>query len=142
MRYVTSTLVACSLAFAVNAFAQQQAPGQLPSAPQPPSREQAPPLPPAAAEPASKSTLTGCVTAAKTTDGGTAYVLSKAEGGSATMYVLGGTESNWAENVNKKVEVIGPVQEPLGGASSADSKVLRPPMVLVETVKVVAQTCS
>ena len=41
--------------------------------------------------PAPTSTLTGCVVQAKTTDGGTVYVLSKAEGGSATMYVLGGS---------------------------------------------------
>ena len=95
MRYVTSMLTACALAGAVSVLAQEQAPSQ-------PAKEQAP-----------KSTLTGCVVQAKTTDGGTAYVLSKVEGGSAPMYVLGGsTSSDWAANVNKKVEVTGPAQQP------------------------------
>ena len=82
---------------------------------------------------------------AKTTDGGTAYVLNKAEGGTATMYVLGGSsQSDWSTNVNKKVEVTGPVQEPSSANkdSSANPKVLRPPLIVVESVKVVAQTCS
>jgi len=112
---------------AVNVLAQEQAPAQ-------PAREQAP-----------KSTLTGCVVQAKTTDGGTAYVLSKVEGGSATMYVLGGsTASDWAANVNKKVEVTGPVQLPPDGDkdSAPDPKVLRPPLVVVESIKVVAPSCT
>ncbi len=82
---------------------------------------------------------------AKTTDGGTVYVLSKAEGGSATMYVLSGSpESNWSANVNKKVEVTGPVQEPPSAAkdSPADPKVVRPPAIVAESVKVVAPTCT
>ena len=127
MRYVTSTLMACALAGAVNVFAQEQAPSQ-------PANEQTP-----------KSTLTGCVVQAKTTDGGTAYVLSRVEGGSATMYVLGGsTSSEWATNVNKKVEVTGPVQQPPDGDkdSAADSKVLRPPLVVVESMKIVAPNCT
>src|SRR4029079_17112740 len=96
MRYVTSTLAACMLATAV--FAQEQAPAQ------PPAKEQAP-----------KSTLTGCVVQAKTTDGGTAFVLTKVQGGSASMYVLGGSaQSDWSTNVNKRVEVSGAVQEPVG----------------------------
>ncbi len=100
MRYITSTIAACTLASAVGVFAQEQA--------QPPAKEQAP-----------KSTLTGCVVQAKTTDGGTAYVLSKAEGGSATMYVLGGSsQSDFSANVNKKVEVTGPVQEPPSAMST------------------------
>ena len=128
MRYVTSTIAAVTLAGAVSVFAQDQAPAQ------PPAKEQAAP----------KSTLTGCVVQAKTTDGGTVYVLSKAEGGSATMYVLAGSaESNWSANVNKKVEVIGPVQEPPSAEDSpADPKVVRPPAIVVESVKVVAQTCT
>ena len=72
MRYLTSTIAACTLAGAVGVFAQEQA---------------APAQPPAEAP---KSTLTGCVVQAKTTDGGTVYVLSKAEGGSATMYYWAG----------------------------------------------------
>jgi hypothetical protein len=127
MRYVTSTLTACALAGAVSVVAQEQAPSQ-------PAKEQAP-----------KSTLTGCVVQAKTTDGGTAYVLSRVEGGSATMYVLGGsTSSDWAANVNKKVEVTGPVQQPPSGDtdSAADPKVLRPPLVMVESMKVVAPSCT
>jgi hypothetical protein len=127
MRYVTSTIAACTLASAVVVFAQEQAPAQ-------PAREQAP-----------KSTLTGCVVQAKTTDGGTAYVLSKAEGGSASMYVLGGSsQSEVSANVNKKVEVTGPVQEPSNADkdSARDPKVLRPPLIVVESVKVVAQSCT
>jgi hypothetical protein len=136
MRYLTSTIAAFTLASGVGVFAQQQAPAQpQPSAPAPAS-DQAP-----------KSTLTGCVLQAKTTDGGTAYVLNKAEGGSATMYVLGGSsQSDWPANVNKKVEVTGPVQEPLSAnkdsAPAPDPKVLRPPLIVVESVKVVAQSCT
>jgi hypothetical protein len=136
MRYVTSTIAAFALASAVGVFAQEQAP----------AREQAPAQPqPAASEQAPKSTLTGCVVQAKTTDGGTVYVLSKAEGGKATMYVLGGpSESDFSSNVNKKVEVIGPVQEPPSAVkdSPPDPKVVRPPTVVVESVKLVAESCT
>ena len=133
MRYLTSTLAAVALAGAV-VFAQEQAPPQ----PQPPP--QAATLTPAAP----KSTLTGCVIQAKTTDGGTAYVLNKVQGGTATMYVLGGSsQPEWSVNVNKKVEVIGPVQEPSSANkdSAPDPKVLRPPLVVVESVRVVAESC-
>jgi hypothetical protein len=128
MRYITSTIVACALASAVGVFAQEQAPAQ------PPAKEQAP-----------KSTITGCVVQAKTTDGGTAYVLSRAEGGSANMYVLGGSsQSDWSAHVNKKVEVTGPVQEPVSADkdSAPDPKVVRPPLIVVESVKVVAPSCT
>ena len=131
LRYVTSTLTAFALASTVNVFAQDQAPA-------PPEKQQAP-------QQASKETLTGCVMQAKTTDGGTAYVLNNAEGGSAKMYVLAGSsESEWATNVNKKVEVTGPVQQP--NAPPADEaagkqNVLRPPLMEVESVKVVAESC-
>ena len=128
LRYVTSTLTACALASTVNVFAQEPAPAQQ-------EKQQAP-----------KETLTGCVMQAKTTDGGTAYVLNNAEGGSAKMYVLAGSsQSEWATNVNKKVEVTGPVQQP--GAPPAEDgaagkqNVLRPPMMQVESVKVIAETC-
>jgi len=132
---ITSTIAAFTIAGAVSVFAQGQGP-----APAPPSSP--PPSPPPAAAQAPKSTLTGCVMQAKTTDGGTAYVLSKAEGGSASMYVLGGpSQSDFSTNVNKKVEVTGPVQEPTA-PSTSDSKVLRPPLISVESVKVVAPSCS
>jgi len=133
MRYVTSTIAAFALASAVTLVAQEQAPA-------PPPQPQAQP---SATTPAPKSTLTGCVMQAKTTDGGTAYVLNKAQGGSATMYVLGGSsQPEWSANVNKKVEVIGPVQEPAAAKDAAsDPKVLRPPLVVVESVRVVADTC-
>jgi hypothetical protein len=121
-------------ASAVGLFAQEQAPPQ-------PSQAQPQPPPPAAA-PGPKSTLTGCVAQAKTTDGGTAYILSKASGGSATLYVLGGSsQPDWAPNVNKKVEVTGAVQEPVNKDSAQDSKVLRPPLIVVDSVKVVAESC-
>jgi hypothetical protein len=51
-----------------------------------------------------------------------------------------------ATNVNKKVEVVGPVQQPNAppteDAAAANPKVLRPPSVQVESVKVIAETCS
>jgi hypothetical protein len=132
MRYITSTIAACTLAGAVGIFAQEQ------QSPAPPAQ------PPAAAQ-APKSILTGCVMQAKTTDGGTAYVLSKVEGGSANMYVLGGaSQSDFSANVNKKVEVTGPVQEPANAGKDAaqDPKVLRPPLIVVESVKVLAPSCT
>ena len=130
-RYITSTLTAFALASTVNVFAQEQAPAQ----PQP-EKQQA----------AAKETLTGCVMQAKTTDGGTAYVLNNAEGGSAKMYVLGGSaQSDWQTNVNKKVEVTGPVQQPSAppaeDGAAGKPGVLRPPLMEVESVKVVAETC-
>jgi len=133
MRRLTSTIAAFTLASAVGVFAQQQAPTPAEPAAQPPAAEQVP-----------KSTVTGCVVQAKTTDGGTAYVLSKAEGGSATMYVLGGSsQTEWSANVSKKVEVTGPVQEPSSANkdTASDPKVLRPPLIVVESVKVVAPNC-
>jgi hypothetical protein len=140
MRYVTSTIAACVLASAVGVFAQEQAP--RPPQPQPPDARE--PAPPPQRESAPKATLTGCVGQAKTTDGGTAYVLNKAEGGSASMYVLAGpSQTEVSANVNKKVEVTGPVQEPAGAReSAADTKILRPPLILVESVKVVAESCA
>ena len=69
LRHITSTLTACALAGTVGVFAQEPAPAQ-------PEKQQAP-----------KVTLTGCVKEAKTTDGGTVYVLNDAQGGSAAMYV-------------------------------------------------------
>src|SRR5215470_11504407 len=128
MRRLISTIAVCTVAGAIGVFAQEQAPAQ----PQPPPQ-------PAAAAQAPKSTLTGCVVQAKTTDGGTAYVLNKAEGGSAKLYVLGGSsQTEWLANVNKKVEVIGPVQEPPSANkdTGSDPKVLRPPLVIVESTRV------
>ena len=127
LRYVTSTLTAFALVTAVNAFAQEPAPAQG-------EKQQAP-----------KETLTGCVMEAKTTDGGTAYVLNNVEGGSAKMYVLAGSsQSDWAENANKKVEVTGQVQQPSApsdDSSASKPNVVRPPIIQVESVKVVAETC-
>jgi len=128
LRYVTSTLTAFALASTVNAFAQEPAPAQG-------EKQQAP-----------TETLTGCVMEAKTTDGGTAYVLNNAEGGSSKMYVLvGSSQSEWAENANKKVEVTGQVQQPSAppseDSSAGKTNVVRPPMIQVESVKVVADAC-
>ena len=73
-------------------------------------------------------------------------MLSSAQGGSAAMYVLAGSSpSELATNVNKKVEVTGPVQQPSPppeDGAAANPKVLRPPIMQVESVKVVAETCS
>jgi hypothetical protein len=127
LRVVTSALTAFALASTVSVFAQEPTPAQ-------PEKEQAP-----------KETLTGCVGEAKTTAGGTAFVLNNAEGGSAAMYVLGGSpQLDWKANVNKKVEVTGPVQQPAPpadeGAAGAP-KALRPPVMQAESMKVVAETC-
>jgi hypothetical protein len=129
LRYVTSTLTACALASTMNVFAQEPAPAPAPEKQQEP-----------------KETLTGCVIEAKTTDGGKAYVLNNAEGGSAKMYVLAGSsQPDWATNVNKKVEVTGPVQQPSAptaeDGAEAKPNVLRPPTMQVESMKVVAETC-
>jgi hypothetical protein len=74
-------------------------------------------------------------------------VLNDAEGGSAALYVLAASsESELATNVNKKVEVTGLVQQqsapPANDTAAADPKVVRPPFVQVESVKVIADTCS
>ena len=136
MRHVISTIAALTLVSAVGAFAQeQQAPAQPPAGDQAPAQS-------AGNQP--KSTLTGCVVQAKTTDGGTAYVLTKVEGGSASMYVLGGSaQPDWSTNVNKKIEVTGPVQEPPSAEkdSAANPNVVRPPAIVAESVKVVAESC-
>ena len=142
MRYLTSSIAAFMLVGTAALFAQQQTPTP-PSASRPPDAASSQAQPPTATA-APKSTLTGCVMQAKTTDGGTAYVLNKAEGGSATMYVLGSSsQQDWTTNVNKKVEVIGPVQEPPAAArdTAANPKVLRPPLVVVESVRVVSESC-
>ena len=130
LRYITSTLTACALAGTVSVFAQEPAP-----APAQPEKQQAP-----------KETLTGCVVEAKTTDGGKAYVLNNVEGGSAAMYVLvTSSQSELATNVNKKVEVTGPVQQPSAppaeNGAAANPNVVRPPLVQVESMKVVGETC-
>jgi len=127
-RYLTSTLTACALATTVNVFAQEQAPAQ-------PEKQQA-----------VKETLTGCVMEARTTDGGTAYVLQNAEGGSAKLYVLSGSsQTDWPTNVNKKVEVTGPVQQPSAppaeDGAAGKPNVLRPPLMDVESMKVIAESC-
>ena len=145
LRIISSTLSGCALAASVTVFAQTPAPTPAPA--QTPTPAPAPAT--AAAQPEAtqvpKETLTGCVMEAKTTDGSTAYVLNNAEGGTAKMYVLrGASQSDVAANVNKKVEVIGPVQQPSApaeGAPAPDPKVLRPPLMDVESVKMVAETC-
>ena len=94
LRYVTSTLTACALASTVSVFAQDPPPAQ-------PERQQA------ETPQAPKEILTGCVMEAKTTDGGTAYLLNNTEGGSARVYVLGESpqpgpsQSEWATSVNR-----------------------------------------
>ena len=130
-RYITSTLTACALAGTVCVFAQEPAP-----APAQPEKQQAP-----------KETLTGCVKEAKTTEGDTAYLLSNAQGGSAATYVIAApTQSQLATNINKKVEVTGPVQQPTpppaADGAAANPKVLRPPFMQVESMTVVAETCT
>jgi hypothetical protein len=124
-RYVTSTLTALALAGSVNVFAQQPPPAQ-------PETQQA-----------AKETLTGCVVEAKTTDGGKVYVLNNVEGRSGMYLLTGPTESEWATNVNKKLEVTGPVQQPNPpeAGAAANPNAVRPAVVEVESVKVVADNC-
>ena len=131
-RFAISTLTAFSAAGMISVFAQQQAPA-------PPPKEQ-----PAA----EAATLTGCVQEAKTTDGGTAYILNNTQGGTAAMYVLTGPQATeLATHLNHKVEVTGLVQQPSAPPPSSeeaaprDPKVLRPPLVQVESVKMVAESC-
>jgi hypothetical protein len=133
LRYFTSTLTVFALGGMISVLAQAQTPTQS-------QKEQEKPTPEAA-------TLTGCVQEAKTTDGGTVYVLNKAEGGTAAMYVLTGPPpSELASHINHKVEVTGKVQQPSAPPSAEegapkDPKVLRPPLVQVESVKMVAESC-
>jgi hypothetical protein len=128
LRQFATALTACAIATTVNVFAQEPAPVQQEK--------------PAAA----KETVSGCVVEAKTTDGGTVYVLNNAQGGSGTMYVLAGSaQSEWPTNVRKQVEVTGPVQHPseppAEDGTSGKPKALRPPVIEVESVKVIAETC-
>ena len=137
LRYLTSTLTACAIAGTITLFAQEPAPSQ-PQARQP-STAQQPPAPPAA-------TLTGCVQEAKTTDGRTAFVLNNAEGGPARMYLLiGQASADLSSHVNHKVEVMGQVQEPKppppDEGAKVNANVVRPPIVQVESVKMVAESC-
>jgi hypothetical protein len=133
LRYFTSTLTVCALGGMISVLAQEQPPTQS-------QKEQEKPA-------AEAATLTGCVQEAKTTDGGTVYVLNKAEGGTAAMYVLTGPPpSELASHLNHKVEVKGQVQQPSAppsaeNAAPKDPKVLRPPLVQVESVKTVAESC-
>lgn len=130
-RYIISTATACALTIGVTVFAQEPAPA--------PAQPEEPAVP--------TETLTGCVIEARTTDGDTAYVLNKVEGGTADMYVLAGsTPAELASNVNKKVEVTGPVQQPTpppaSDTTAQSEEVLRPPAVQVESVKVIAESCT
>jgi hypothetical protein len=126
-RYVTSTLAACALAATVAVAGQERPPSE------PPQEQEQKPAP---------STVTGCVQEAKTTDGGTVHVLNKAQGGSSELYVLTGPPpSELASHVNHRVEVTGQVQEPSTPEPPPDAKVLRPPVMVVESVRMVADTC-
>jgi hypothetical protein len=128
LRYVTSTLSAFALAGTMSVLAQEPAPAQ-------PQSQQVP-----------KETLTGCVEEAKTTTGDTVHVLNKVEGGSAALYVLNASpQFDWKTNVSKKIEVTGPVQQPNAPpaeeGAAGGPKPLRPPLMQVESMKVVAETC-
>jgi hypothetical protein len=58
------------------------------------------------------------------------------------MYVLvAATPSELSGHVNKKVEVTGPVQQP-SAPPDAEGKVLRPPLMRVESVKAVEGSCN
>ena len=133
MRYVISSLTAVALASTLSVFAQEQPPPQQ----QQQQKEQEKQAPPS-------STLTGCVQEAKTTDGGKAFILNKAQGGNATLYLLVVEPStDVASHVNHKVEVKGQVHEPKPPEEGTEPnpKALRPPMVQVESVKMVAENC-
>ena len=134
LRYVISTLSGCALASMISVFAQEQTPTSTTEG----TRKTGP----------RDGAADGCVQEAKTTDGGTAYVLNKAEGGTATMYVLAGPPPR---RVGQPRQSHGRGDRP-GSAPSAppsaegapppDPKVLRPPLVQVESVKMVADSCN
>ena len=129
-RFVTTTATACALAGMIRVFAQEPSP--------PPAQQQQAPPP---------ATLTGCVQEAKTTDGGTALILNNAEGGTAKIYVLvAQTTSDVSSHVNHKVEVTGEVKEPPPPpapeeGATAKPNVVRPPVVQVASVKMIAESC-
>jgi hypothetical protein len=124
LRYVYATLAAFALASTMSVFAQEPAPAQ-------PEKQENP-----------KETITGCVEEAKTTTGDTVHILNKAEGGSAAVYVLNAsTQFDWKTNVSKKIEVTGPVQQPAPPAEGSNPKALRPALMQVEVMKVVADSC-
>jgi hypothetical protein len=136
LRAITSTLTAVALAGTVGVLGQER---QEPE----PAKPANPPAAQPANQQAEKSTLTGCVAEAKTTDGSKAFVLNKVQGQSASsMYVLVGPPNELATHVNKRVEVTGPVQQPAPADAASDPKVLRPPLVRVESLKDVEGTCS
>jgi hypothetical protein len=130
LRTFTSTATACALAGVISVFAQEP----------PPPPAQQPQTPPPA-------TLTGCVQEAKTTDGGTALILNNAEGGTAKMYLLvAQTPADVASHVNHKVEITGDVKEPAPPpaaeeGASAKPNVVRPPVVQVASLKMIADSC-
>ena len=69
----------------------------------------------------------------------------KAEGGTAMMYLLTGPPpAELATHVKHKVEVTGQVQQPSAppAEEAPNPKVLRPSVVQVESMKVVADTCN
>jgi hypothetical protein len=107
MRYVTSTLAAMTLASAVGVLAQEQ----QPPAQAPPGEQAAPTQQAASKEQAAPKFTLGCV-------GGEDhrrrwYVLSKAEGGKATMARACRTiRTDFSQNVNKKIKSSGRVKEP------------------------------
>jgi hypothetical protein len=135
MRYFTSTAIACALAGTICVFAQEPPPAQQQQQQQ--QQQQAPPA----------ATLTGCVQEAKTTDGGTALILNNAEGGTAKMYLLvAQAQSDMSSHVNHKVEVTGQVQEPAPPPTSeegatAKPNVVRPPVVQVASMQMIAESC-
>ena len=60
------------------------------------------------------------------------------------MYVLAGQASaDLSNHVNHKVEVMGQVQEPRPPAANGERRpiAVRPPMVRVESVRMVAESC-
>jgi hypothetical protein len=133
MRFVISSLTAFALASTLSVFAQEQ-PSPQQQQQQKEQEKQAP----------ASSTLTGCVQEAKTTDGGKAFILNKAQGGNATLYLLVvEPPTEVASHLNHKVEVTGRVHEPKPPEEGAEPnpKALRPPMVQVESVKMVAENC-
>lgn len=131
-RLVTATMAAGALAGFVSLSAQEPRPTPKPEA-EPPAQQQ----PPA-------TTLTGCVQEARTTDGGTAYILNNVQGGAAAMYILSGPPpSELAPHVNHKVEVTGQASAPPPPAEpdASGKRPLRPPSIQVENVKMVAESC-
>ena len=156
MKKLWSGVIAASFVATVGLSAQQAPPASPPAAPGSPQQ----PAPSAQASGQSKTvTLSGCIQNAPAAAGASAsaatapkFVLSTKGGsaagagaavgtsGTATRYQLDGEEKAISPHLNHQVEITGTVQP--AGASAASGAAAAGPMLKVDSVKMVAATCS